>query len=110
MPLRRFMAYVNQIPALRAEEILAEIQATSFPHLEKRARRSSLRQLERAAGAREATKKPQGAQKPRMVGELPADVAGFRLLEAQDPMFRGLVKIVRKEKKDQDDASHDDGP
>jgi len=102
------MAYVNQIPALRAEEVLAEIQATSFPHLEKRARKNSLRQLERATGARDAVKKPVTRQ-PQMIGGLPADVAGFRILETQDPLFRGLVRVTRKEDK-KDDASHNDGP
>jgi len=86
MPMRRFLAYVKQIPAVRAEETLAAIEAATVPQLEKRRQRQALRRLRRiASGAAPAKAKKTG---------IPTDVAGLMALG-----MPGLVQIVKKETK-----------
>lgn len=97
MPMTRFLAYVKQIPAVRAEETLAAIEATAFPHLEKRARRQALKRLQRTAASIPAPAK----KGTRMIGGIPADVAGLIALGREAPILRGLVQIVKKKPEDE---------
>jgi len=84
MPMRRFLAYVKQIPAVRAEETLAAVQAAAIPHQEKRAQKRSLRRLQRLASGVAPAK--------RKAGGLPTGAASLIALG-----MPGLVQIVKKQ-------------
>ena len=99
MPMARFLAYTRQIPAVRAEETLAAIEAASISHAEKRSRKRAVKQLLRTASGIA----PEGKKK-RMAGGLPADVASLMMLERQSPILRGLVEIVKKPTAQEDES------
>lgn len=106
MPVRRFFLYAEKMEALRTEEKAEWIEATAYPHMDKKDRRRVTGRINaiirRARGARKPVARP---KKPRMVGDIPADIAALRALEAQSPLLRGLVRITKKSDKEKEQSS-----
>jgi hypothetical protein len=99
MPITRFFAYAGQMTALRTEEHAQMIEATSFPHMDKRSRKKASRRIENTLSPPRRRDGTQPARPLRMIGDMPADVAALQALESQGSLLRGLVTVIRKEKK-----------
>jgi hypothetical protein len=92
MPVKRFFAYVQHIPALQAEEQASLIEAASMPYMDKRDRQRVMERIQQLLGR----KQPQRSRGKRMVGDIPEDVYRLMALQKESPLFRNLVTFVDK--------------